>query len=434
MDSNTGGDNLPAARNLLGKYELGKLLGYGASGKVYHGRSLETGESVAVKSVSKRRVIKSGHVANIKREISIMRRLHHPHIIRLNEVLGSKSKIYFVMDFATGGELFAKVSKGRFSEDLSRRYFRQLISAVGYCHSRGIFHRDLKPENLLLDENWNLKVSDFGLSAVRDQIRGDGMLHTMCGTPAYVAPEILSKKGYDGAKADIWSCGVVLFVLSAGFLPFHAENLMSLYRKIHGGQFRCPKSMSPDLKHLLSRLMDTNPETRISIDEILPDPWFNQGIEHETFRIQSIPDDDGDEFIDNAKARYANAFDLISLSRGFDLSGVFDEIPSKRDEMFVSERSPQTVVETVETAAVAAVEGAVVRRRKGGITVEGQTGAFEITIDVCRLTQELAVVEVRTRATDVNGPELEIWRDKIRPMVNGLIYQPPGPIEGPFSG
>ncbi|KAL9268053.1 CBL-interacting serine/threonine-protein kinase 14-like protein [Drosera capensis] len=431
MDSNTGGDNPPAVRNLLGKYELGKLLGYGASGKVYYGRNLETGETVAVKSVSKQRVIKSGQVANIKREISIMRRLHHPHIIRLNEVLASKSKIYFVMDYARGGELFAKVSKGRFSEDLSRRYFRQLISAVGYCHSHCIFHRDLKPENLLLDENWNLKVSDFGLSAVRDQIRGDGMLHTMCGTPAYVAPEILAKKGYNGPKADIWSCGVVLFVLSAGFLPFQAENLMGLYRKICGGEFRCPKSMSPDLKHLLSRLMDSNPDTRISIDEILADPWFNQGIEPETYRIRSI-DEDGDEFIDNAKARYANAFDLISLSRGLNLSCLFHEIPSKRDEVFVSEHSPETVVETVETAA--AVEGAVVRRRKGGITVEGQKGDFEITIDVCRLTQELAVVEVRTRETDINGPGLEIWRDKIRPMVNGLIYQPPGPIEGPFSG
>nr|GMD54367.1 CBL-interacting serine/threonine-protein kinase 14-like [Ipomoea batatas] len=106
-----------------------------------------------------------------------------------------------------GGELFGKVAKGRFSEDLSRKYFQQLISAVGYCHSRGVYHRDLKPKNLLLDEKWDLKVTDFGLDAVKDQVRPDGRLHTLCGTPAYVAPEILTQKGYDGAKVDLWSYG-----------------------------------------------------------------------------------------------------------------------------------------------------------------------------------------------------------------------------------
>ncbi|KAL2899381.1 CBL-interacting serine/threonine-protein kinase 11 [Bienertia sinuspersici] len=113
-----------------------------------------------------------------------MGRIRHPHIVRLYEVLACKSKIYFVLEFAKGGELFAKVAKGRFSEELSRKYFQQLISAVGFCHSRGVYHRDLKPENLLVDENGNLKVSDFGLSAVKDQIRpDDGLLHTLCGTP-----------------------------------------------------------------------------------------------------------------------------------------------------------------------------------------------------------------------------------------------------------
>ncbi|KAL0370760.1 UNVERIFIED_CONTAM: CBL-interacting serine/threonine-protein kinase [Sesamum angustifolium] len=146
-------------------------------------------------------------MANIKREISIMSRLSHPHIVRLFEVLATKRKIYFILEFVKGGELFAKVAKGRFSEDLGRKYFQQLISAVSYCHIRGVYHRDLKPENLLLDESGDLKVSDFGLSALTDHVRADGLLHTLCGTPAYVAPEILAKKGYDGAKIDVWSCG-----------------------------------------------------------------------------------------------------------------------------------------------------------------------------------------------------------------------------------
>ncbi|KAE8729068.1 CBL-interacting serine/threonine-protein kinase 22 [Hibiscus syriacus] len=190
---------------LFGKYEIGKLLGCGAFAKVYHARNVRTGLSVAIKVINKKR-LSSPNLVSIKREISIMSRLNHPYIVKLFEVLATKTKIYVVMEFVKGGELFAKVAKGRFNEDLSRKYFQQLISTVAYCHSRGIFHRDLKPENLLLDDNGNLKVSDFGLSAVTDQIRADGMLHTLCGTPAYVAPEILEKKGTMELR---WTSGAV---------------------------------------------------------------------------------------------------------------------------------------------------------------------------------------------------------------------------------
>ena len=208
-------ENAPNNNNnaLFGKYELGKLLGCGAFAKVYHARDVRTGQSVAIKIINKKKIVGTSLMSNIKREISIMRKLNHPNIVKLYEVLASKTKIYFVLEFIKGGELFAKVAKGRFTEDLSRKYFQQLISAVGFCHSRGIFHRDLKPENLLLDENGNLKVSDFGLSAVKEQIQPDGLLHTLCGTPAYVAPEILTKRGYDGATINVWSCGVILYVL-----------------------------------------------------------------------------------------------------------------------------------------------------------------------------------------------------------------------------
>ncbi|KAI7750962.1 hypothetical protein M8C21_001169 [Ambrosia artemisiifolia] len=165
----------PVEKNLFGKYELGQLLGYGAFAKVYYGWDIETKQSFAIKAINKQRIMKGGLTGHVKREISAMRRLNHPNIVRLQEVLASQKKIYFVLEFAKGGELFSKVSKSRFSEDLSRRYFQQLISAIGYCHSRGVYHRDLKPENLLLDDNWNLKVTDFGLSAVTcdDQVQPD---------------------------------------------------------------------------------------------------------------------------------------------------------------------------------------------------------------------------------------------------------------------
>lgn len=224
---------------LMQKYELGRLLGQGTFAKVYRARNLKSGQNIAVKIIDKQKVLRVGLIDQIKREISVMRLVRHPNVVQLYEVMASKTKIYFAMEYAKGGELFNKVAKGKLKEDVARKYFQQLIAAVDFCHSRGVYHRDIKPENLLLDENGDLKVSDFGLSALCESRRQDGLLHTTCGTPAYVAPEVINRKGYDGAKADIWSCGVVLFVLLAGFLPFQESNIVEMYRKISKGEFRC---------------------------------------------------------------------------------------------------------------------------------------------------------------------------------------------------
>lgn len=382
-----GGDEHPspastAEKPLFGRYEVGRLLGYGAFAKVYHARDIHTEHSVAIKAINKINILKGGLAANVKREISIMRRLRHPHIVRLFEVLANKKKIYFVLEFAKGGELFAKISKSRFSENLSRRYFQQLISAVGYCHSRGVYHRDLKPENLLLDENWNLKVTDFGLSALTDQVRQDGLLHTLCGTPAYVAPEILSKKGYDGAKVDVWSCGIILFVLNAGYLPFNDPNLMVMYRKIYKGEFRVPKWTSPGLKNLLSRLLDTNPETRITVDDIINDPWFRVDYKQVQFHEEylELKDDYEDDDVDDTSSaegdnlKVMNAFDIISLSSGYNLGGY--------------------------------------------------NCNFVMVVELKRLTQEIVVVEVKSRESEVGhvGPTNRIWKDKIRPQLMTLFH------------
>lgn len=194
----------PNPRSIIfNKYEMGRVLGQGNFAKVYHARNLNTNESVAIKVIKKEKLKKERLVKQIKREVSVMKLVRHPHIVELKEVMATKGKIFLVMEYVNGGELFAKVNNGKLTEDLARKYFQQLISAVDFCHSRGVTHRDLKPENLLLDENGDLRVSDFGLSAVRDQIRPDGLLHTLCGTPAYVAPEILGKKGYHNFYQNI---------------------------------------------------------------------------------------------------------------------------------------------------------------------------------------------------------------------------------------
>lgn len=436
------GDIFPAAAEiptgteqaLFGKYEVGKLLGYGAFAKVYHARNLRTGQSVAIKAVSKQKVLKGGLTAHVKREISIMRRLRHPHIVRLLEVMATKTRIYFVLEFAKGGELFAKVAKGRFSEDLSRRYFQQLISAVGYCHSRGVFHRDLKPENLLLDENWDLKVTDFGLSALADQIRPDGLLHTLCGTPAYVAPEVLAKKGYDGAKIDVWSCGIILYVLNAGYLPFNDPNLMVMYRKIYKGEFRCPKWTSPELKRFISRLLDANPSTRITVEQIINDPWFKKGYKH----IQTSSDDllfdfkvdDDDSNSNDDSKKFLNAFDIISFSSGFDLSGMFDLLDgSTGGERFVSEESPERIIGEIEEVVRAEEGMEVVSRKDRGVKVEGQNGDFVVTVEIHRLTEKLVVVEIKRRESE-GGPSREMWKDKLRPQLSCLVYKPERRVTG----
>ena len=421
-------ENAPNNNNnaLFGKYELGKLLGCGAFAKVYHARDVRTGQSVAIKIINKKKIVGTSLMSNIKREISIMRKLNHPNIVKLYEVLASKTKIYFVLEFIKGGELFAKVAKGRFTEDLSRKYFQQLISAVGFCHSRGIFHRDLKPENLLLDENGNLKVSDFGLSAVKEQIRPDGLLHTLCGTPAYVAPEILTKRGYDGAMIDVWSCGVILYVLNAGYLPFNDPNLMAMYKKIYKGEYRCPKWFSSDLKRFLSRLLDTNPEKRITIDEMMRDPWFKKGYKEVNFYDEEVK-------VEEFKVTELNAFDIISFSSGLNLSGLFDDSCNESDsglQRFVSTELPEKIVEKIEDFAK--VEKLKVKSKKDwGVELGGQSGNLVFGVDVYRLTEKLVVVEAKKRGGDT-GCYKDMWKNKLRPQLNGLslsmaMSSPPPP-------
>ena len=413
---------------LFGKYEIGRLLGKGTFAKVYHAKHITTGESVAIKIINKDHVMKrNGMMDQIKREISIMKLVRHPNIVELKEVMATKTKIFFVMEFVRGGELFAKVVKGKLKEDAARRYFQQLISAVDFCHSRGVSHRDLKPENLLVDENGDLKVSDFGLSALPEQLLQDGLLHTQCGTPAYVAPEVLRKKGYDGAKADIWSCGVVLYVLLAGYLPFQEENLMNMYRKIFKAEFDFPPWFSPEARRLISKLLVVDPEKRISIPAITRTPWFRKSFKAPMITVLN----DGEEEEDGAAApavvvspKFFNAFEFISsMSSGFDLSSLF-ESKRKVRSMFTSRWSAAEIMGKME--GIGKEMGMKVKRTKDfkvrmqGKT-EGRKGQISVTAEVFEVAPEVAVVELCKSAGDTLEYN-KLYEEQVRPALKDIVW------------
>jgi len=261
----------------VGKYDMGRTLGEGTFGKVKYAVDRETGEAVAIKVLDKEKIQKQNMGAQIRKEISIMKMIRHDFVVQLREVLASKTKIFIVLELITGGELFDKIiTEGRFQEKVARFYFHQLIEGVEYCHSQGVAHRDLKPENLLLDDNRNLKISDFGLSALYSGTEDTraSLLHTACGTPNYVAPEILKDQGYDGRTADVWSCGVILYVLLAAFLPFDEMSISSLFQKIQNADYTYPKWFSESSKSLLDTILVADPKQRATIEQIKAHPWY----------------------------------------------------------------------------------------------------------------------------------------------------------------
>jgi serine/threonine protein kinase len=258
----------------IGKYELGHTLGSGAFSKVKLATDTQTGEKWAVKIIDKEQLAREHLEEQLKREIAIMKSLSHPHIVYLKEVMQTHNHIYMVLEVVKGGELFDRIVEAKkFEESVARRYFQQLVGAVKYCHSQGIAHRDIKPENLLLDERDNLKISDFGLSNLQPSNRA-GLLQTVCGTPNYVAPEVLKERGYDGFKADAWSCGIVLFVMLAGYLPFDDQNQNALFNKIERGDYRMSRTFTDGAKDLISKLILVDPAKRVGLDEVMKHPWF----------------------------------------------------------------------------------------------------------------------------------------------------------------
>eukprot|EP01063_Lacrimia_lanifica_P022130 TRINITY_DN2981_c0_g2_i2.p1 TRINITY_DN2981_c0_g2~~TRINITY_DN2981_c0_g2_i2.p1 ORF type:complete len:315 (+),score=102.56 TRINITY_DN2981_c0_g2_i2:151-1095(+) len=270
----------------VGKYELGQTLGKGPFSKVKHAMNTEAGGAYAVRVMLKENVACDGLTEDVlRRDIAVMRLLKHDNIVQLKETLQTQSHIYFVTELVTGGELFDRILKSKkFDEPTARRYFQQLVMGCYYSHGQGIAHGSLKPENLLLDANDNLKITDFGLAHLRAG-RDDGeatLMNYVSGAAHCIAPEVIQGGDYDRTVADVWSCGVILYVMLAGHLPFDTDgdnNMHALFSKIELGEFRHARHFSESVKNIINRMLIVNPSQRASLDEIISHEWFQPGFE-----------------------------------------------------------------------------------------------------------------------------------------------------------
>ncbi|CCH58505.1 hypothetical protein TBLA_0A07150 [Henningerozyma blattae CBS 6284] len=316
----TNKPSLEVKGNTVGPWKLGETLGLGSTGKVQLAYNSSTGQQAAIKVISK--AVFNNDNANasdsalltpdslpygIEREIIIMKLLNHPNVLRLYDVWETDSNLYMVLEYAEKGELFnLLVERGPLPENEAIRFFRQIIIGISYCHALGIVHRDLKPENLLLDHKYNIKIADFGMAALETE---DKLLETSCGSPHYAAPEIISGLPYHGLETDVWSCGIILFALLTGRLPFDEEdgNIRNLLLKVQSGQFEMPGNdeISREAQDLISKILTVDPKKRIKTREILKHPLVQKypsikdsktirNLPREDTYLNPLSDDNGD--------------------------------------------------------------------------------------------------------------------------------------------
>jgi serine/threonine protein kinase len=315
------------------------------------------------------------------------------------------------------------VQAKRFEENVARRYFQQLISGMDYCHSQGIAHRDLKPENLLLDENDLLKISDFGLSALSAASDGrQKMLMTTCGTPNYVAPEVLKEKGYKGFTADVWSCGVILYVMLAGYLPFEDDSMSGLFNKIEKGDFEMPDFFSSDVKQLIAKMLVVDPNKRLTIKEILENKWFKVGFKKDEKNASNQKLKVSDEDVDRAMKETAgeeesedttqkttsvgelNAFDLASRLMMGSMNPLMSNtaVKIRRETRFMAS-GQQKQVEDELVRVLSEMKGNPERKNKEikGYMNTSNSQMLTFNAKVEGLTGGLCMVEVRRGKGDI---------------------------------
>uniref|UniRef100_A0A4W5MSL6 Si:ch211-255p10.4 n=1 Tax=Hucho hucho TaxID=62062 RepID=A0A4W5MSL6_9TELE len=266
--------SLSQSAQYVGPYRLEKTLGKGQTGLVKLGVHCITGQKVAIKIVNREKLSESV-LMKVEREIAILKLIEHPHVLKLHDIYENNKYLYLVLEHVSGGELFDYlVKKGRLTPKEARKFFRQIISALDFCHSHSICHRDLKPENLLLDEKNNIRIADFGMASLQV---GDSLLETSCGSPHYACPEVIRGEKYDGRRADVWSCGVILFALLVGALPFDHDNLRQLLEKVKSGVFHMPHFIPPDCQALLKGMIEVDPDKRLTLEAVQKHSWYQSG-------------------------------------------------------------------------------------------------------------------------------------------------------------
>eukprot|EP00371_Babesia_bovis_P003390 XP_001612037.1 protein kinase domain containing protein [Babesia bovis T2Bo] len=260
-------DNCKDGIHMIKDYALLGTLGVGSFGKVKLAIHCETGQKVAIKIIHKDHNMSTACLSRLGREIRAMSNLRHPNVIYVYEVIDTPSTLFIVMEYVDGRELFDYISQHvRMTETQVIHLMRQLLAAVDFCHSKMVCHRDIKPENIILDKDMNLKLGDFGLS---NFLREGECLRTPCGSPNYASPEVICGKSYSGPEIDIWSCGIVLYVLLCECLPFDNDEMSVLFLTIKQGKFHLPSHLSKDARWLLQRMLDVNPASRITMRELL---------------------------------------------------------------------------------------------------------------------------------------------------------------------
>ncbi|XP_063678326.1 serine/threonine kinase SAD-1-like isoform X2 [Bolinopsis microptera] len=257
----------------VGPYKIGKTLGQGQTGIVKLGVHCKTREKAAIKIINKQK-LKTSVLQKVEREIAIMRLIEHPHILGLYDVYESSRYLYLVLEHVSGGELFDYlVKKGRLSPKEACHFFRQIISAVDFCHRYGVCHRDLKPENLLLDDNKNLKVADFGMASLQLE---NSLLETSCGSPHYACPEVIKGGPYNGKQADVWSSGIILYALLVGSLPFDHQDMSKLLERVRTGKYSMPTWMPAEARSLIQQMLQVSPDKRITLQNVFKHPFLLQ--------------------------------------------------------------------------------------------------------------------------------------------------------------
>lgn len=257
---------------------VGRTIGQGTFGKVRLGTHQITQEKVAIKILEKDKIKDQADVTRVMREIQILKIVRHPNIVQLYEIIETSRQLFLIMEYAPGGELFDYiVKKKRIQDKEACRFFRQILAGITYLHRNKVCHRDLKPENLLLDENMNIKIVDFGLS--NTYTRPTDTLKTACGSPCYASPEMIAGKRYLGLDTDLWSLGVILYAMTVGYLPFEDPDTNKLYKKILSCDFLIPGYVEKPCKDLIKKLLLSAPDKRLKVAGIQEHPWYQQGTE-----------------------------------------------------------------------------------------------------------------------------------------------------------